>query len=128
MASLALSSESLRYLSAVKERGCHQRLARALEILFLSSAPPPAVSTPTLEALPSALQFDARCVLLSADRTWLSRVLDFRCEQMLEQGLLQETAALLADGALQASSQQPPHPPEQRLVSSPHCASLVRRC
>jgi tRNA A37 N6-isopentenylltransferase MiaA len=78
-----------------------------LEILFLSSSPPPALSTPTLESLPSALQFDARCVLLTADRTWLNRVLDYRAEQMVEQGLLQETADLLMDGSLQASSQRP---------------------
>ena len=105
VASLKLEPEARTYLEEVRERGCQQRLSRALEILFLSSKPPPVVTVPPVEALPDVLQYDARCVLLTADRTWLTRQLDYRCEEMIEQGLLHETAALLRSGQLQASSQ-----------------------
>ena len=102
---LQLSAESLAYLDGVRAMNCSQRLSRAVEILMLSNKPPPPLSVPGRDSLPAALEYDARCVLLTADRTWLCRQLDYRCEEMMEQGLIEETYQLSRNGALQASSQ-----------------------
>jgi tRNA A37 N6-isopentenylltransferase MiaA len=104
LAALSLSAESVAYLEAVRLRRCSQRLSRALEIVFLSSSPPPPLSVPSLPELPARLQYDARCVLLTAERSWLCRRLDFRCEEMIKDGLLEETRSLAQQGGLQASS------------------------
>ena len=102
---LQLSTESLSYLQGVRAMNCSQRLSRAVEILMLSNKPPPTLAVPGRESLPAALEYDARCVLLTADRTWLCRQVDYRCEEMMEQGLIEETNLLSRNGALQASSQ-----------------------
>ena len=105
VAQLQLSAESLSYLNGVRAMNCSHRLSRAVEILMLSNKPPPALAVPGRDSLPSALKYDARCALLTADRTWLCRQLDYRCEEMMEQGLIEETYLLSRNGALQASSQ-----------------------
>ena len=105
VARLRLSAESLSYLEGVRAMNCSHRLSRAVEILQLSSKPPPTLTVPGRDNLPGALEYDARCVLLTADRTWLCRQLDYRCEEMMEQGLIEETYLLSRKGALQASSQ-----------------------
>jgi len=102
---LQLSEESRSYLEGVRAMNCSHRLSRAVEILMLSNKPPPPLAVPGRDSLPAALEYDARCVLLTADRTWLCRQLDYRCEEMMEQGLIEETYLLSRNGALQASSQ-----------------------
>ena len=105
LARLRLSAESAAYLEGVRAMNCGQRLSRAVEIVMLSDRPPPVLSVPGRGSLPCALDYDARCVVLCADRTWLCRQLDYRCEEMMEQGLIAETYLLSRNGALQASSQ-----------------------
>lgn len=44
------------------------------------------------------MEYDFRCFFLDAPRLWLNRQLDYRCELMLHEGLLEEVASLRAKG------------------------------
>jgi len=82
------------------------RLARALCVAEQTSSTAAELPRPAdpdgLDALRASL--DLRCFFLSAPRESLCRRIDARCEAMLEKGLLEETAGLLADGKLLPSS------------------------
>lgn len=53
----------------------------------------------------SPQEYDWRCFYLAADREPLNRIIDLRCEQMIERGLIQETAGLMGKGLLKADTQ-----------------------
>jgi len=50
------------------------------------------------------LQYDFRCVVLSPPRLFQCRIIDYRCEKMLQEGLLDEVAYLLRSGILPLNS------------------------
>jgi tRNA dimethylallyltransferase len=89
----------------LRELGAHdqRRLVRRLE-LFLTShtLPQPPRVLPLAEC--SHLPFDYRCFFLSPPRIWAARRTDYRVEQMIDRGLLNEVAQLMSQQLLTANS------------------------
>ena len=79
------------------------RLERALEVSLMTEAQDKAAFTGVrTQSLTS--KYDFRCFFLIAPRETLCHVIDQRCLEMVERGLLEETAELLATQALNPAS------------------------
>ena len=86
------------------------RLERALEVTLMTS-PPSSFSSSSSSSSFNGVRsqsltskYDFRCFFLIAPREELCHVIDQRCLQMVENGLLEETASLLSAGVLDPSS------------------------
>jgi len=88
------------------------RLERALEVTLMTSIPssssssssPASSSFTGVRSQPLTSKYDFRCFFLIAPREELCHTIDQRCLQMVEKGLLEETASLLAAGVLDPAS------------------------
>lgn len=86
------------------------RLERALEVTFMTSPPSSFSSSSSCSSFNGVRsqsltsKYDFRCFFLIAPREELCHVIDQRCLQMVEKGLLEETASLLSAGVLDPSS------------------------
>jgi len=85
------------------------RLERALEVTLMTSPPSSSSSSSSssftgVRSQPLSSKYDFRCFFLIAPREELCHTIDQRCLQMIEKGLLEETASLLAAGVLDPAS------------------------
>eukprot|EP00871_Galdieria_phlegrea_P003828 jgi/Galph1/4446/GphlegSOOS_G3055.1 len=89
------------------------RLRRALEVYYAAGRPlselplqggAPNPKKETQSNKWKDLDYDFRCYFLVASREKLNRLIDRRCEQMIQKGLLKEVFSLLHSGALSRNS------------------------
>lgn len=78
-----------------------QKIIRALEILTLSGKK---VSQLSWKGRRPPQNYDFRCWFLHRPRDILYQIIDQRCEQMLQQGFLEEVQTLLNEGLLENNS------------------------
>jgi len=98
LAMIKPTAEARVFLDNARESRSMQRVARSLEIVVqLNGEAPKQMQIPHRNQF-SDMEFDYRCIYLDAPRYWLKRRLDYRCEQMLEGGLIQEVAKLMTEG------------------------------
>jgi len=86
------------YLERIGEQDT-RRLVRAIEILIGGNGKVPSYLSEKLKP-----GYDFRCNAISVDRLWLCRRLDFRCELMVQAGLIDEVKALIDAKKLPKSS------------------------
>jgi tRNA dimethylallyltransferase len=79
-----------------------RRIARAAEVAYVLQKQPPPYSIATRKDLQNGatLPYDVRAFFLTTDREWLSRITDYRCEQMIFNGLFKEVVYLMKHSPL----------------------------
>eukprot|EP00808_Paulinella_micropora_P015496 g64096.t1 len=89
-----LSPEDRKFLQDIKQTNNKHRLHRAMEIIEATGhRPPPKKEIPSIGS--DRWDYDFRCFYLCADRYLLCRNLDYRVEEMILAGLLEEVLTLL---------------------------------